>query len=31
MLVGLEASIDDQGLFGKIFVFVRLLRRYLVA
>jgi hypothetical protein len=30
MLARLEASIDDQALFGKIFVFVRL-RRYLVA
>jgi hypothetical protein len=26
MLAGLEASIDDQALFGKIFVFVRLRR-----
>src|SRR5260370_24648558 len=30
MLAGLEASINDQALCGKIFVFVRL-RRYLVA
>jgi len=30
MLAGLETSIDDQALFGKIFVFARL-RRYLVA